>query len=294
MDPSAYVIPDHGKVMACLDVSIYNAPVTDYAAWASRRLDAELTCLHVLDRKPVRPNRVDYSGSIGVDAGSHLLDELVELEARQNRLAMQHGRVMLEQACERASSRGAVRPQVLQRHGPLAQALTELEAGVRLFVLGKRGEAADFNTGHLGANLERVVRAVHRPTLVASREFRPVNAFAVAFDGSPTTRKCVEMVAMSPLLQGLDCNLIVADNGGGNDIEGLDWATQRLEAAGFAPKAHVRAGDAEQIITESVDRLSIDLLVMGAYGHSRIRHLIVGSTTTAVLRKCTVPVLLLR
>lgn len=39
---------------------------------------------------------------------------------------------------------------------------------------------------------------------------------------------------------------------------------------------------------------AVDLLVMGAYGHSRIRNLIVGSTTTAMLRSCQIPVLLLR
>jgi len=48
------------------------------------------------------------------------------------------------------------------------------------------------------------------------------------------------------------------------------------------------------VIIDRVGQLDIDLLIMGAYGHSRIRHLIVGSTTTAVLRSCTIPVLLLR
>jgi nucleotide-binding universal stress UspA family protein len=38
----------------------------------------------------------------------------------------------------------------------------------------------------------------------------------------------------------------------------------------------------------------IDLLIMGAFGHSRIRHLILGSTTTAMLRRCTVSVMVLR
>jgi len=36
------------------------------------------------------------------------------------------------------------------------------------------------------------------------------------------------------------------------------------------------------------------LLVMGAYGHSRIRQLIVGSTTSTLLRRSEVPVLILR
>jgi nucleotide-binding universal stress UspA family protein len=33
---------------------------------------------------------------------------------------------------------------------------------------------------------------------------------------------------------------------------------------------------------------------MGAYGHSRIRNLMIGSTTTAMIRTCKVPVVLMR
>jgi nucleotide-binding universal stress UspA family protein len=36
------------------------------------------------------------------------------------------------------------------------------------------------------------------------------------------------------------------------------------------------------------------MLVMGAYGHSPLRTLIVGSTTTAMIRTVHVPVLLVR
>jgi nucleotide-binding universal stress UspA family protein len=38
----------------------------------------------------------------------------------------------------------------------------------------------------------------------------------------------------------------------------------------------------------------IDLLVMGAYGHSSIRQFIVGSTTSAMMRTVKIPVLLFR
>jgi len=293
MKNTHYEIPTDGKVMACLDVSDSNHAVTDYAAWASSRLQAALVCLHVLDHRTARPEEADYSGSIGVDAGSHLLDELVELEARHNRIAMQRGSTLLKAACERAEAAGGLDARALQRHGPLFQALVELEDQVRLFVLGKRGESADLNTGHLGANLERVVRSVHRPTLVTPREFRDIQRFGIAFDGSPTTRKCVNMVAMSPLLEGLDCHLIVAADPS-RMPEGLDWALETLRGAGFDPTLQSQSGHAERVIAAQVDRLALDLLVMGAYGHSRIRHLIVGSTTTAVLRHCDIPILLLR
>ncbi|WP_372628034.1 universal stress protein, partial [Arsukibacterium sp.] len=38
----------------------------------------------------------------------------------------------------------------------------------------------------------------------------------------------------------------------------------------------------------------IDLMVMGAYGHSRIRQFIVGSTTTAMISKAKCSLLILR
>ena len=42
------------------------------------------------------------------------------------------------------------------------------------------------------------------------------------------------------------------------------------------------------------ERYDIELKVMGAYGHSRIRDFIVGSNTTKMLATSTVPVLILR
>ncbi len=294
MSKPAYTIPVDGKVMACLDASIYSDSVVDHASWASRRLQAGLVCLHVLERQPSRPVRADYSGNIGIDTGAELLEELTELDAQRARIAVRQGRVLLEQARLRAVDAGALNPDSLQRHGPLAEALTELETDVRLFVIGKRGEAADFNRGHLGANLERVVRSVHRPLLVTSRKFRPVGRFAIAFDDSATTRKCIEMVCMSPLLKGLECHLITAGSETAAIREGLGWARDQLEKAGFEPSIVIEAGHAESVITDHIGQREVDLLVMGAYGHSRIRQLIVGSTTTAVLRNCTIPVLLLR
>jgi nucleotide-binding universal stress UspA family protein len=43
-----------------------------------------------------------------------------------------------------------------------------------------------------------------------------------------------------------------------------------------------------------VQENNINLLMMGAYGHSRIRHLIIGSTTTQILRISNIPVLVFR
>lgn len=294
MSANSYEIPVDGKVLACIDASVYADSVADHAAWAARRLGAPLQFLHVLDRDAHPTAAADYSGNIGLEAQAELLQELTELDEKRSRLSAERGRLLLARARTRATEAGADDAEGLQRHGSLAETLTGLEAGARLLVLGKRGESADFDKGHLGANLERVARAVHRPLLVASRAFRPITRFAIAFDGSPTTRKCVQMVAQSPLLRDMPCHLVSAGNGDAALGEAQAWAISLLADAGFQVDAPVIAGDADTVIGNYVSEHDIDLLVMGAYGHSKIRRLIVGSTTTAMIRSCLIPVLLLR
>lgn len=282
------------KVLACVDGSVYSQSVCDHAVWAAQRLAAPLEFVHALDRHPETAAKRDLSGSIGLDSQDHLLAELAELDQRRSKLAQHHGRELLAAAVRHASAAAIADVESKLRHGALVDALTDLEKDVRLFVMGKRGEHADFARMHLGSELERAVRAVHRPLLVASRKFKPISNFLIAFDGSQTTRKGVEMIASSPLLKGMQCHVVTAGTETVDTRAQLEWAQHALTTAGFDVKSSVRSGAADAVIADYVTSSGIDLLVMGAYGHSRIRQLIVGSTTTSMIRTCLIPVLLLR
>jgi nucleotide-binding universal stress UspA family protein len=71
-------------------------------------------------------------------------------------------------------------------------------------------------------------------------------------------------------------------------------AQQTLQQAGCTPTASLRSGDPEKVIADYIEQNQMSLLMMGAYGHSRIRHLVIGSTTVQLLRSVQVPVLLFR
>jgi nucleotide-binding universal stress UspA family protein len=290
---SSTLIHADGRVLAALDVSSYATSVAELAAWAAARLSAPLEFLHAIDRPNAAPGKQDLSGNLILGDREDLLVELSALDESRSRLAQESGRRLLEQACKLARESQGVDAKSRLRHGGLLDSLLELEADARLFVIGKRGEHADFSKGHLGSNLERVVRAVHRPVLVAARAFTAPKKFLIAFDGSATTRRCVEIICASPLFKGVACDLLMVGDSR-SEPEGLEWAREQLSDAGFAVDAHVVAGTADAVIARHVQEKAIDLIVMGAYGHSRIRSLILGSTTTQILRTCPVPVLLLR
>ena len=282
------------KVIACVDGAAYTAGVCDFAVWSARRLDVPLEFLHVLDRHPERAPVTDYSGSIGFGAQEALLEELAELDEKRSTLAQRHGRELLGEATRRAKDAGLTLLESRQRHGHLVEALLELEEQTRLFVLGKHHQAERVGRLLLDSNVERVVRSVQRPVLVASARFQEPRSFAIAFDGSGTGRKMVEMVAGSPLLRGLTCHVVTCANESAKVQEQLDWARAALAAAGFEVQASVAPGEPEAALPTYMEAHVIDLLVMGAYGHSRIRQFIVGSTTATLLRTVGMPVLVLR
>ncbi len=161
-------------------------------------------------------------------------------------------------------------------------------------MLGKRGNHADFAKGHLGSNLERVIRSCQHPVLVASTAVWPMERFVLAYDGGHSARKAVDYALREPLLQGMRCHLICVGKDDAKHREPLAEAEARLAAAGYAVEAELVAGDPDEVILGAIERDGADLLVMGAYGHSQIRQLIVGSTTTNLLRRTKRPVLLFR
>jgi nucleotide-binding universal stress UspA family protein len=285
---------NENKVMACVDQSHFADYVADYAAWAARRLDAPLEFLHVIDRHPEQGSGEDHSGAIGIDAQEHLLTTLAAKDEARTRSAREKGRVFLNRLRERAIASGAERVDVRQRHGELEATLAELEEGLRLLVLGRRGEAAEVTQRDLGRNVERVVRALHKPILTVTAGFQEPRRVMIAFDGGIVTRQGVEMVAASPLFRGLPISLLMSGKESQDGPKQLEWAKTTLATAGFDVTALLIPGDAESIIAKTVKEQAIDMLIMGAFGHSPLRGLLFGSKTTDLLRSSAIPTLLLR
>ncbi|MEX2629670.1 MAG: universal stress protein [Tistlia sp.] len=282
------------KLIALIDGSLYSHSVCDHAAWVAGRTGAAVEILHVIGRRETGSPPADLSGSLKLGARTALLEELATLDEQRGKLAQKRGRAILEDAKAKIAAAGVTEVTTRLRIGDLVEAVAECEAEADLVVIGKRGEAADFARLHLGSNLERVARSSRRPLLVAARAFKPIERFLIAYDGGTSSMKAVDTVARSRLFSGLRCSLVTVGPDSENTRKRLGNAQALLEAGGYAVEGMVIDGDPETVIAETVEKQAIDLLVMGAYGHSRIRSLIIGSTTAEMLRSCKIPVMLFR
>ena len=285
------------KILLCTDGSLYSQVSYEYTAWLGMRLNAEIEILYVTDlRKEKAVRNPDFSGSIGMDAYQQLLGKLVQIESDRAKLNHKRAKYILQQAKSFFAGREINAIELTHETGFLVDLFHKFEANADLIVLGKRGETADFASEHLGANMERIVRSSHKPCLVTPREFKPINRVLLAYDGGESCKKALDYIVKKSLLfQELDLHLItIATKDKKEALQHIKEAQAIAESAHLTPTCQLLTGDPEEKMQRYIANHDIDFLIMGAYGHNRIRHLVIGSTTAQMLRSSHVPILLFR
>lgn len=281
------------KILALVDGSGYAQSVCHHAAWIAQRLGAAVDLLHLLPEGGAAGSK-DLSGALALGARTALLADLAELDAQRAKLTTAQGHAILGAARAIVEADGAGPVTEKLRYGDLVETLARLQPDVRALVMGKRGEGSAGAFEHLGHNLERVLRSATVPVFVASRQFQPIARVLIAFDASASALRAVDRMAASPVFAGLETVLVHVGPDTPAIRHALASAQAKLEAGGLQSSARVVAGEPEAVLDAMVTAEGFGLLVMGAYGHSRIRNLIIGSTTTALIRACKIPVLLYR
>ena len=286
------------KILLCSDGSAFAENTYRYGAWFATKLKAkEVDVLCVTDtRSQQATSKTNLSGSIGIDASENLLGRLVELEHEKAKINHQRAKLVLQAAAQNLKAEGVDKVNLIHETGFLVDCLEQFEGSCDLIVLGKRGESAKFASGHLGANIERIVRSSHKPCLVTSRQFKPIERVLVAYDGSPSSEKMLQFIADSAIFEGLELHIVTVAKSATDQtaIARMESAKQSAQQAGFEPVCSAIEGHSEKVIANYVTEQDISLLLMGAYGYSRIRHLVIGSTTAQILRSSHIPVLLFR
>ncbi len=280
------------RFLLCTDGSSYSAVSCQYAAWLASHADASITVLYVTDvRQFDIPFVADFSGSLGIQPYQDLIGRMKVLERDKAATIEQATRNTLDYA-------GFTGPVTfVHRTGLLVDVVEEMEKEADLVILGKRGASADVAIHHLGSNLERVVRATRKPSLVTSRAYKDINRMLLALDGEPSSRKGLDFLCTFKALNDLDLHVVTVLNENQKEETAqtiLDEAENRLAASGYSPKTVVLYGTAEEAIADYVKTEEIDLLLMGAYGKSRIRSLLIGGTSTTLIRTCRIPILCFR
>lgn len=139
-----------------------------------------------------------------------------------------------------------------------------------------------------------------RPCLMVPRWIKPLTCCKrvfIAWKGTPQAARAVK--GALPFIRKADSVRICCANPRGEregeDERSLNRLASYLTRHGANVEPIVNAtssGSADKLIMSEIESFNADLVVMGAYGHSRVRELVFGGLTEKMVRGANTPVLL--
>jgi len=280
------------KIFIPTDGSANSLKALEYGIYIARKLDASLIGLYVLDVNLIQgPMLTDISGSVGMPPYDGFFDAI---ETSLNEKAD----CILKDFQERCQKSG-INVEVKKTIGRISPIIIEEAQNADLILMAKKGEHFHLKEGGLlGSVAEAVVRDSGKPVLVTPENFVEIESMALAYDGSDSALKALELSLELSKKAVWPITVVIITS----DAKKADTLSAQIEEMNekdsSAPMADcetiILSGKDQDEIIKFIKEGSVELMVMGAYGHNRLRELFLGSTTSHVIRKSPIPVLLTR
>ncbi|ENU26131.1 MAG: universal stress protein [Acinetobacter sp.] len=275
------------RVIACIDSSPCIDAVAEAAVWVAKQTQRELVLLQILDYYPASYHLGEISGVIGFESNAMLLKELAELEQKQSELALDYSNNLLKHISELIEKQyGLISTKIQEKGDFLEQSFNILKEN-DVVIIGRVGERAAEKNKPIGSNVENFIRGANCTVITVGEHFEPPKRFIFAYEYSPTCQKMLQRIAQSDLLKKLQCHLLYV----GDHPEMLAEPEKYLKDAGLDVIPIYRYGDVAQNILEYQREHDIQLIVLGAFSHSKIHQFFLGSITTTIFRNANVPLL---
>ena len=180
---------------------------------------------------------------------------------------------------------------IRRESGRVADVLVGASQAASLILLGRRG-CRPGDGGQLGSNAELVVRRIEKPVLLAPVKFRTPQRVLVAYGGKDMGALALQTAVIIADALELPLSVLTVEH----DEQRREEIQQRAkrhqpELADRASFEHDTGEPAAAILRRAVPDT---LVVMGAYGHSRLYRVVLGSVTEQVMRAARGPLLLSR
>ncbi|MDH0562239.1 universal stress protein [Acinetobacter courvalinii] len=275
------------RVIACIDSSPCIDAVAEAAVWVAKQTQRELVLLQILDYYPASYHLGEISGVIGFESNAMLLKELAELEQKQSELALDYSNNLLKHISELIEKQYGLTSTKIQEKGDFLEQSFNLLDENDIVIIGRVGERAAEKNKPIGSNVENFIRGANCTVITVGEHFQPPKRFIFAYEYSPTCQKMLQRIAKSDLLKLLQCHLLYV----GDHPEMLAEPEKYLTDAGLEVVSVYRYGDVAQNILEYQKEHDIQLIVLGAFSHSKIHQFFLGSITTTIFRNADVPLL---
>lgn len=273
------------SILLPIDGSVYTEAQVRYTVELARAFDARVSVLSILDVRIF-----EWAVVMGTDGFVPIIPSNVYKEESKKILESKAAAVL--EKCSEILTSENVEFDAEKISGSPSDIICEKAPLVDLLVIGMRGEFAKWKKNLVGATLDAVMRQWSKSILVTSREFKSIRNILFAYDGSERSNKALQLVGLFATQLSAPVTVLSVHDKEMFRSKLLEEAQSYLKPYKAQVDLVGVSGNPEKEIIRVAGERHCDLMIMGAFGHSRIREAILGSTTEQVVRKADVPVLL--
>jgi nucleotide-binding universal stress UspA family protein len=278
----------NGFVLCCVDGENFNEAVCDYGVFVSNSTNSPLRFLNIVEHSS-NTKELDLSGNISLGAKDDLLEKLSSEEEKSSKITIKKSRELLKNLEEKAKKTIQTDVSVSLIHGEVVPSLIELKNDIKIAILGIHSHSKT----KIGENIQEVIREIHKPVLLINQKFIQPKKILIAYNGSNESKEVLKIVASNPLFGEVQRTIINSHKDLTVSQKLLEEAKEIFTSQNISVETHSLQTDKKEIITYCNEN-NFDILVMGAYGHSRFKDFIFGSFTSFVLENFNKPILLFK
>ena len=264
------------------------------AVLMAKRLGASVEGLSI----KIDPTELMFRLGEGVSAES--IDEIIKAAEKNSDEAAARGRAMLEAAAKAAGlqvlssppAKDAPGAYAHEVQGPTMDVLTQQMGLADLAVFGEPGDQAPLD---LAVRVEHVMMHLRRPVLIARGAIAPTLGDKVLVPFNGTVEACTALSRAAPILvKSKSVEILhLAESAGdkGIAIDAQRYIRQQGGEATINEQLPSGKGIGEDIAARA-KAIGADMIVMGGYGRSRLRELVLCGATRHMISHAPVPVFL--
>ncbi len=270
-------------IVVNLSVGEKASPAGDYAVSVAAAFDAHLAGIAFL-----------YDPIVPVSGAGYIPAEVIETQERDNEAAT---KAALERFTA-ASARAGVTAEPLTLSASFAGVGEQFGRIARRFDLSIVGQAEPETSGVEEIIAESALFESGRPVIIVpyiQKGPLKLDRVMVCWDGSRTaTRAIADAMPLLHRSGRVEVVIVANERGKKDEIEGADMGAHLARHGLNVEVNRTALGDidvADVILSHAADAGS-DFIVMGGYGHSRLREFVLGGVTRSIMRTMTAPVLM--
>ncbi len=264
-------------------------------AQAIKLAKEENSTIHGLFVADVRLIEAPYYLETAVDMGMSPIDSTAMATALETgKRLSKYGHTILQQLIDQCQQNN-ITCETEYAEGVISQTIIERAKDVDLIVMGRQGEGSRWAGPMFGSVFEAVVRHAPVPVMAAQAEVRPLKRILLAYDGSDISNQAMQ-VAISLMKEQADRSLLfltVEDGHRHRDQQHKRGSIALRKAGVHFHDLLLEGHTAETILTVAREN-NVDLIIMGAYGHTHFMEMLFGSTANEVVRGAICPLILCR